>query len=101
MKRPTRLELHEILCDALGSRNVYYQPPATIRMKYPCIVYEPQAYTIWHADDNPYVIHDRYRVIVIDQNPDSILPRKIAQLQGVRAAQPYTADNLHHWPFEF
>ena len=100
MNGVTRLELHEILCEVLGSRNVYYQPPETIRMKYPCIVYEPQAMNTWHADNYPYAIHDRYRVIVIDQNPDSILPKKIAQLQGARAAQPYNADNLHHWPFD-
>lgn len=100
MKRPTRLELHEILCEALGSRNVYYQPPASLRMHYPCIVYHSQAMTTKHADNYPYAIYDRYRITVIDQNPDSILPKKIAKLQGARAAQPYTADNLHHWPFD-
>lgn len=100
MKGITRLELHEILCSLLGSRNVYYQPPATVRMKYPCIVYSPQAMTSRHADNKPYNIIDRYRVVIIDQDPDSILPKKIAQLQGARAAQPYTADNLHHWPFD-
>ena len=100
MKKITRLELHDILCEAIGSRNVYYQPPSNFRMKYPCIVYSPQAATLWHADNNPYTIHDRYRVVVIDQDPDSILPKKIAELPGARAAQPYTSDNLHHWPFE-
>lgn len=100
MKGVTRLELHEVLCSLLGSRNVYFQPPASLRMKYPCIVYEPQAMTTEHADNQPYTFFDRYRVIYIDQDPDSILPKKIARLKGARAAQPYTADNLHHWPFE-
>lgn len=100
MKRATRLELHEILCALLGTRNVYFQPPATVRMKYPCIVYSSQSGTTWHADNYPYDFFDRYRIIVIDSDPDSIIPKKIAKLQGVRAAQPYTSDNLHHWPFE-
>ena len=99
MKRPTRLELHEILCEILGSRNVYFQPPASVRMKYPCIVYESNAMNSRHANNNPYLLFDRYRVIVIDQDPDSILPKKVAQIQGARAAQPYVNDNLHHWPF--
>lgn len=100
MKGVTRLEFHEMLCSLLGSRNVYFQPPATIRMKYPCIVYEAQAMASRHASNVPYAFSDRYRVIVIDKDPDSILPKKIAKLQGARAAQPYTSDNLHHWPFE-
>ena len=69
-------------------------------MKYPCIVYHSQAMMTEHADNYPYAIHDRYRVIVIDHDPDSILPKKVARLQGVRAAQPYVSDNLHHWPFD-
>ena len=96
----TRTELHEILCEALGTRNVYFQPPASVKMKYPCIVYESQAMTTRHANNFPYSILDRYRVIVIDKDPDSKIPKKIAGLQGARAAQPYDSDNLHHWPFE-
>ena len=34
-----RLDLHEILVDALGSGNVYFQPPASLKMVYPCIRY--------------------------------------------------------------
>lgn len=100
MKGVTRLELHEILCSILGSRNVYFQPPANVRMKYPCIVYNSQAYVTRHAGNNPYNILDRYRIIVIDSDPDSIIPKKVAKLQGARAAQPYVNDNLHHWPFD-
>ena len=100
MKGVSRLELHEILCSLLGSRNVYFQPPASIRMKYPCIVYEPEATDIEHANNDPYAFFDRYRILVIDQDPDSILPRKMLQMRGARAARPYTSDNLHHWPFD-
>ena len=100
MKGISRLELHEILCSLLGTRNVYFQPPETVRMKYPCIVYHAQAMNTEHANNSPYAIFDRYRVIVIDGDPDSILPKKIAKLKGARAAQPYDNDNLHHWPFD-
>ena len=34
-----RLELHEIFCDILGSRNAYFQPPASVKMNYPAIKY--------------------------------------------------------------
>lgn len=100
MKGVTRLELSAILRSLLGTKNVYFQPPANARMEYPCIVYSAQAMTSWHADNEPYTLHDRYRIIYIDKDPDSIVPRKIGRLPGARAAQPYTSDNLHHWPFE-
>ena len=31
----TRYELHEFLCEILGSRNVYFQPPESVKMKDP------------------------------------------------------------------
>ena len=34
-----RLELHELLCETLGSRQVYFQPPVNVSMRYPAIVY--------------------------------------------------------------
>lgn len=96
----TRLELQNMLEDILGSDRVYYQPPATLRMKYPCIRLENQAMSLQHANNAPYVMHDRYRIIFMSTDPESPIPKKIAALPGVRAAQPYDADNLHHWPFE-
>ena len=34
-----RLLFHEVLCEVLGSRNVYFQPPESVKMCYPAIVY--------------------------------------------------------------
>ena len=34
-----RLELHEILCGILNTRNAYFQPPESVKMNYPAIVY--------------------------------------------------------------
>ena len=36
----SRLKLHEELVEVLGSRYVYFQPPESIKMNYPAIVYE-------------------------------------------------------------
>ena len=35
-----RKDLQKLLEQTLGSRNVYFQPPATIKMQYPAIRYE-------------------------------------------------------------
>lgn len=100
MRAMTQPELNELFVSLLGSHNVYFEPPTNVVMKYPCILYESQAMTTMHAGNVPFAIQDHYRVIVIDQNPDSPYPRKIAGMQGARAARPYVSDNLHHFPFD-
>lgn len=94
-----RLDLQTILEKTLGSRNVYFQPPASIQMKYPCVVYELSMMDIRHADNDPYSHRKRYKVTVIDRNPDSDIPDRVAALQSVSFDRHYTQDNLHHYVF--
>ena len=76
--------------------NVYFQPPATVTMVYPCIVYRRDyAYTEF-ANDKPYKYCKRYLVTVIDQNPDSEIPGKIAALPMCIFDRFYTANQLNH-----
>ena len=91
-----RLALHEILCEALGSRNVYFQPPESIKMQYPCIVYKRSTGDTQFANDNPYTFRVRYQVTYIDKNPDSDVLEKIADLPMCTYDRHYTSDNLNH-----
>lgn len=91
-----RLELHEKLCDILGSRHVYFQPPESVKMKYPAIVYERTLLPTKYADDQAYKKDRAYKVIVIDKNPDSELIDKILQLPMCNWLNHYSADNLNH-----
>ncbi len=95
-----RTELHEKLVDILGSRNVYFQPPSGHRMSYPCIVYERSKIETDFADNRPYRFSKRYRVTVIDKNPDSELPDKVAQLPMCTHDRHFKADNLNHDVFD-
>lgn len=92
----TRLELHEILCEALGSRNVYFQPPESIKMKYPAIVYSRSDILNDFADDIQYMTSKEYLITVIDKDPDSEIPDKISKLPLCRYDRHYIADNLNH-----
>lgn len=91
-----RLELHELLCKILGSRNVYYQPPASVEMDYPAIRYERERIDNRYADNTVYKQEIAYRITVIDEDPDSEIPIKISQLPRCRYDRPYKADNLNH-----
>lgn len=92
----TRLELHEVLCNIIGSRNVYYQPPESIKMNYPAIVYSRNDISNKHGDDIPYMQSVSYQVIVIDKDPDSTIVSDIAKLPYCRFNRHFTSDNLNH-----
>lgn len=89
-----RLDLHELLSEFTS--NVYFQPPTNIQLKYPCIVYERDSANTQFADNQPYSYKWRYMVTVIDQNPDSEIPGKVATLPMSLFSRFYTVDNLNH-----
>lgn len=94
-----RLKLQQLLEEIIGSRNVYFQPPESVKLRYPCIIYSLDYMNHQYADDRPYQVYNRYSVCVIDKNPDSTIPRKIAALPLCRFDRPYIADNLYHTVF--
>lgn len=91
-----RYELQELLEELIGSSNVYFQPPATVRINYPCIIYSRDAEDTLFADDRPYVNLIGYKVMVIDSNPDSEIPGKVAALPMCAFRTHYTKDNLNY-----
>lgn len=89
-----RSDFHEILKTFVD--NVYFQPPPSISLSYPCIVYQRDYADTKFADDIPYDHTLRYMVTVIDRNPDSDIPIKVASLQMSIFNRFYTADDLNH-----
>lgn len=89
-----RLTLHQIL-ETIAPK-VYFQPPTNVRLEYPCIVYHRDFADTKFADDKPYNHTKRYMVIVIDRDPDSQIPDKVAALPMSLFNRFYTADDLNH-----
>lgn len=94
-----RMKLHKMLVDLLGSSNVYFQPPESIKMKYPCIVYHLADIDPVFADNIPYLKKRRYSVTVIDRDPDSVIRDKMSDLQACGFERQFTSDNLYHYVF--
>ena len=92
----TRLELQTLLETLMGSRNVYFQPPESVKLSYPCIIFNRSAEDTKFADDQPYVRQKRYQLTVIDKNPDSVIPDKIASLPRCIFDRHFTSNNLNH-----
>ena len=95
-----RLNLQAELEELLGNRNVYYQPPETKKLSYPCIIYTRQSIDSTKANDKSYLLNDRYELTVIYKQPDSDLPYKIiGHFQYCRHDRHFTSDNLNHDTF--
>lgn len=91
-----RLQLHELLCELLGTRNVYFQPPESVRMEYPAIVYSRNDIDNTFANNNVYTQKCAYEIVVIDEDPDSEIVVKISKLPYCRFNRHYTSENLNH-----
>ena len=95
----SRLTLHQELVNILGSRYVYFQPPESIKMVYPCIVYERYDIDNTHADNDVYLSPRHYRVTVIDSNPDSDIVTRMSKFKTARFISHRVYDNLNHDTF--
>ena len=94
-----RLTLHELLCEKLGSRNVYFQPPETVKMKYPAIVYSRNRIENTSADNDVYRQSVSYIITVIDRDPDSEIVERVSQIPHIMYDRAYVAGNLNHDTF--
>lgn len=94
----TRLELDTILRGLVA--NLYFQPPSSITLKYPCIIYARDYSFSEYGDNMPYSTHRRYLITVIDKNPDTVIPDKVEALPMCVFDRYFTADNLNHYTFK-
>jgi hypothetical protein len=90
----TRLELHAIL---LGiTPEVYYQPPESYKMEYPCIRYRRSNLAISHANNKPYKKAIGYQLTVISRQPDDPILDLVSNLPSCAFDRGYVSKNLHH-----
>lgn len=95
-----RIKLQEALEEILGSRNVYFQPPSSIELRYPCIIYSYEDLVARHASNVSYIDRDRYSIILITKDPmpeETIMA--INNLPYTSFDRHYTSDNLHHFAY--
>ncbi len=82
--------------DDPSAANVYFQPPESLKMEYPCIVYELEGVQVRKADDGPYSIHDRYQVTFIRHEPDSPVIRELLGLPFSSFSRHFATSGLNH-----
>lgn len=96
----SRLELQNKLVELLGSDHVYFQPPSSIRLIYPCIIYNLSNIQTRKADDVSYNLDFAYDVIYIDKNPDNnFKTQMLLEFPKCRFNRFFASDNLNHYVF--
>lgn len=95
-----RTELHDKLCEILGSKNVYFQAPSSLKMQYDAIRYTLGGKDIKKADNKIYISRNRYDgvLIVKDQETD-VIDKLLNGFDMCSLGTSYISDNLYHYPF--
>lgn len=96
-RKDRRLELDAMFREL--TPYVYFQPPASVTMKYPAIRYELSRLDMTPADNKSYLVDAAYQVTVIDPDPDSAIADQLLEFEYCRFNRSYTANNLNHFVF--
>lgn len=96
----SRDAFHAYLRSIVGDGvSLYFQPPESLKLTYPAIVYFYSVINNVHADNKVYKQFVGYDVTVIDKTPNSTIAEQISLLPKCRFNRTYIANNLHHFSF--
>ena len=96
----TRSDLQTMLENLLGTRNVYFQPPESLKINYPCIIYSTNSVDNIHGNNDVYKQDISYELVYVDSNPDNVIFKKLCNMEKCRFKRFYVSDNLNHFVFE-
>lgn len=91
-----RTRISDMLHSVLGSNNVYFDPPESVLMEYPAIVYTRAKINTANADNKKYFIYDRYEVTFIRKDPDHEVLDKLLELPYSEHTRKFITQDLYH-----
>ena len=95
-----RLELQNKL-KTLAGGNAYFQPPSSVNLIYPCVIYNLSAGHSMRADDKMYTYTDRFNLLFIFKYPNmKIIEQVLQEFPMCSVSRVYVVDNLYHYAFD-
>ena len=91
--------------------NVYFNPPPSVAIHYPCIIYHRSLTFVHRADDVPFLTKERYDLTYIAKDTDedwdyindipkqSMRDKLLNAFDMISHDRFYTSDNLNHDSF--
>jgi hypothetical protein len=100
-----RSGLHDILVhvcgqDTAGNKHVYFQPPESVKIEYPCIIYKRDKLNADYANNQKYAHRTRYQITAIDRNPDVVWQLELFNLPLCEHVRQFATDGLNHDIFD-
>ena len=95
----SRLALQNKLEELNDNKNVYFQPPESLKMNYPAIKDSIDKIDGKFANDRRYISTRRYSLTVISKKPDPEIINKLLELPMCEFDRSYVSDNLNHYVF--
>lgn len=95
----SRNDLDALLRSTLGSGNVYFQPPESQKLSFPCVVYRLDDQNDIYADDQTYRRLKRYSLTYITKDPDDPKVDSFDDLRYCSMNRAFTSDNLNHYVY--
>lgn len=94
-----RLKLHDELL-SIFKKNVYYQPPESIKLSFPCFIYELSGGKKEQADDTMYLFTRRYEGTYITSDPDhTLIETLLKHFKHISYDRRFVSGNLYHDTF--
>ena len=82
---------------------VYFQPPESMRLQFPCFIYSRTGANQTYANDKDYMFRQKYSLTYVTRDPDTqeIVTRikKTFDYCGYDSNSPMVYDNLYHEMF--
>lgn len=80
-----------------GKQNVYFQPPESVKLNYPCIVYNETRPSIHRANDKAYEYTQCYEITLIGKDAEWDLPEMLVKhFRHITIERFFVSDNLYH-----
>ena len=97
----SRLALDAELRELLDSRYCYFQPPESLKLHYPCYVYERAGSDVLRADNGVYRKVPRYNLTYITPDPDDpLVDLTEDHFTMCRFDRSFAVDNLNHYNYD-
>lgn len=97
-----RLKLHDELVAMntelqLGVKKILFQPPPSVKLEYPAIIYKRKSTFTTNADNLNYSGHTLYQIEVIDPDPDTpIVSALLNKFKMIKHVNNFETSNLNH-----
>lgn len=95
-----RIKFHNKLKEVLGNNNVYYNPPTSTSIKYPCIIYSLKDIRSNYSNNKIYLFDHLYQVLLIGIKPhDDTKDKILEKIPYSIFDRSYIQDNLYHYAY--